>query len=85
MDRYAIYIYRQIDIMDFEDYVNVVFLISIADDDIFLSINIVSCDCRQIRVGYDADILGLQTNPLDDIYRLADPDNISHIWKVRSF
>jgi imidazolonepropionase-like amidohydrolase len=32
--------------------------------------------------GYDADILGLAANPLDDIAVLADPANVTHVWKA---
>ena len=46
-----------------------------------LSFSIACTFSFQLRVGYEADILGLQENPLEDIYRIADPDNISHIWK----
>lgn len=35
----------------------------------------------QIREGYDADLLGLESNPLDDIALLKKPKNISFIWK----
>lgn len=32
--------------------------------------------------GYDADVLGVAANPLEDIAVLADPANITHVWKV---
>lgn len=35
----------------------------------------------QLREGYDADLLGLSTSPLEDIGVLADAKNISHVWK----
>lgn len=36
----------------------------------------------QIREGFDADFLGLDENPLDDIEILADPSKIKRIWKA---
>lgn len=35
----------------------------------------------QIKEGYDADFIGLETNPLDDIKVLASPNKIKKIWK----
>ena len=32
--------------------------------------------------GYDADVIGLEVNPLQDIWGLANPENISHVWKA---
>ena len=32
--------------------------------------------------GYDADVLGVAANPLHDISVLADPANITHVWKA---
>ncbi|RFU35066.1 hypothetical protein B7463_g1290, partial [Scytalidium lignicola] len=35
----------------------------------------------QIKEGYDADIIALSKNPLDDIDVLSDVDNVTHVWK----
>ena len=35
----------------------------------------------QIREGYDADFLGLEESPLDDIEVLRKPSKIKFIWK----
>ncbi|KAK2592309.1 hypothetical protein QQS21_009999 [Conoideocrella luteorostrata] len=35
----------------------------------------------QLKAGYDADIIAIKANPLDDISILTDPDNITHVWK----
>ena len=35
----------------------------------------------QLNEGYDADILALLLNPLDDIDVLANAENITHMWK----
>ena len=35
----------------------------------------------QLKVGYEADILGLIASPLDDIYNLADRENVAYVWK----
>ena len=35
----------------------------------------------KIQAGYDADIIAVQKNPLDDIEVLLDTNNISHVWK----
>ena len=35
----------------------------------------------QIKVGYDADLLGLEENPLDDIELFRSPKNIKFVWK----
>ncbi|KAL2209894.1 hypothetical protein CC79DRAFT_1340576 [Sarocladium strictum] len=34
-----------------------------------------------IKVGWDADLIALDENPLEDIRLFADPDNIKHVWK----
>lgn len=31
--------------------------------------------------GYDADLIALAANPLDDITVLAEPANVTHVWK----
>ncbi|MCP2256359.1 Imidazolonepropionase [Streptoalloteichus tenebrarius] len=31
--------------------------------------------------GYDADVIALSANPLDDITVLARPDDVTHVWK----
>lgn len=36
----------------------------------------------QLRSGFAADILALDTDPLSDIAVLADPGKISHVWKA---
>jgi len=35
----------------------------------------------QINVGYDADLIGLAKNPIDDIGCLRDVKNVTHVWK----
>jgi len=35
----------------------------------------------QLKEGYDADLIALSANPLDDINILAEPDNVTHVWK----
>ncbi|KAK5168177.1 uncharacterized protein LTR77_006745 [Saxophila tyrrhenica] len=35
----------------------------------------------QIKEGYDADLLGLDKNPLDDIEMMRKPKNVKYIWK----
>ncbi|KAL7820913.1 hypothetical protein V8C26DRAFT_391913 [Trichoderma gracile] len=35
----------------------------------------------QLKVGYDADIIAVAENPLDDVGVLTDPNNITHVWK----
>ena len=35
----------------------------------------------QLREGYDADLIALSRNPLEDIHVLTDTGNISHVWK----
>ncbi len=35
----------------------------------------------QIREGYDADIIGLSKNPIEDIGMLRNVKNITHVWK----
>jgi imidazolonepropionase-like amidohydrolase len=32
--------------------------------------------------GYDADVLGVAANPLEDIAVLTDPANVTHVWKA---
>jgi len=32
--------------------------------------------------GYDADIIALASNPLDNVAVLADPANVTHVWKA---
>lgn len=36
----------------------------------------------QLREGYDADVIAVASNPLDDISVLADPLKITHVWKA---
>ncbi|KAK6381523.1 hypothetical protein LTS17_004581 [Exophiala oligosperma] len=35
----------------------------------------------QLKEGYDADLIVLSGNPLEDINVFADPRNITHVWK----
>jgi imidazolonepropionase-like amidohydrolase len=35
----------------------------------------------QIKEGYDADMIAVSSSPLHDISILADPENITHVWK----
>lgn len=35
----------------------------------------------QLKQGYDADLIALSQNPLEDISLLAKPSSISHVWK----
>lgn len=35
----------------------------------------------QIKEGYDADLIAVSSSPLHDISILADPENITHVWK----
>ena len=35
----------------------------------------------QIRVGYDADVIALKKNPLDEIKVIKDVSNITYVWK----
>jgi imidazolonepropionase-like amidohydrolase len=35
----------------------------------------------QLKAGYDADIIAISTNPLDDIEVLNKQQNITHVWK----
>lgn len=35
----------------------------------------------QLREGYEADMIALTHNPLDDVKVLADANNVSHVWQ----
>ena len=35
----------------------------------------------QVREGYDADFIGLDADPLEDIGVLAGPDHVTHVWR----
>jgi imidazolonepropionase-like amidohydrolase len=35
----------------------------------------------QLKEGYDADVIAVATNPLDDIKILGEPEKITHVWK----
>ncbi|KAK3398167.1 hypothetical protein B0T20DRAFT_201201 [Sordaria brevicollis] len=35
----------------------------------------------QLKAGFDADLIAISSNPLEDIEVLMDPDNITHVWK----
>ncbi|KUJ13923.1 uncharacterized protein LY89DRAFT_687257 [Mollisia scopiformis] len=35
----------------------------------------------QLKEGYDADMIALSENPLENIDLLSEPDNITHVWK----
>lgn len=34
-----------------------------------------------LKEGYDADFIGLDENPLDDIKILGEPDHVTHVWR----
>lgn len=36
----------------------------------------------QLRAGYDADVIALDTNPLDDRSVWGDPTRVTHVWKA---
>lgn len=36
----------------------------------------------KLEVGYDADIIAVTANPLEDISLLGSPDQITHVWKA---
>ncbi|MGO9342034.1 MAG: metal-dependent hydrolase family protein [Acidimicrobiales bacterium] len=36
----------------------------------------------QLAEGYDADIIAVATSPLEDVAVLADPSNVTHVWKA---
>ena len=36
----------------------------------------------QLVSGYDADVIAVSGNPLDDIGLLADGNAVSHVWKA---
>jgi imidazolonepropionase-like amidohydrolase len=36
----------------------------------------------QLKDGYDADIIAIDFNPLDDSSAWGDPDRITHVWKA---
>lgn len=36
----------------------------------------------QIKVGYDADLIGLAQNPIEDIGSLRHVKNVTHVWKA---
>ena len=36
----------------------------------------------QIKAGYDADLIAVSSNPLDDIVMLGDAENVTHVWKA---
>jgi imidazolonepropionase-like amidohydrolase len=38
-------------------------------------------DTGQLREGFDADVIAVAVNPIDDIATLQDRDNITHVWK----
>ena len=35
----------------------------------------------QLRDGYDADVIALDFNPLEDAAGWGDPDRVTHVWK----
>lgn len=37
--------------------------------------------CGQLLEGYDADVIALDTNPLDDRSVWGHPDRVTHVWK----
>lgn len=36
----------------------------------------------QLKEGYDADVIALDFNPLDDASGWGDPDRVTHVWKA---
>ncbi|KAG4420103.1 hypothetical protein IFR04_006762 [Cadophora malorum] len=38
-------------------------------------------NCGQLKEGFDADIIAVSGNPLDDIKILAESKNVTHVWK----
>jgi imidazolonepropionase-like amidohydrolase len=36
----------------------------------------------QLVEGYDADFIAVSDNPLENIQILANPENITHVWKA---
>jgi imidazolonepropionase-like amidohydrolase len=38
----------------------------------------------QLKVGYDADVIALDFDPLDDSSGWGDPDRVTHVWKAGS-
>jgi len=37
-----------------------------------------------LRLGYDADLIALSADPTADLTLLADPENITHVWRQGS-
>ncbi|KAK9771270.1 hypothetical protein SCAR479_12003 [Seiridium cardinale] len=35
----------------------------------------------QLKAGYDADVIGVAGNPLEDLSFLTNPTNVTHVWK----
>ena len=35
----------------------------------------------QLKEGFDADVIVVSKNPLDDVGVLIDPSNVTHVWK----
>jgi imidazolonepropionase-like amidohydrolase len=35
----------------------------------------------QLKEGFDADLIALGKNPLEDIDVLSEPDKVRHVWK----
>ncbi|KAL3708628.1 hypothetical protein TMatcc_006612 [Talaromyces marneffei ATCC 18224] len=35
----------------------------------------------QLKEGYDADVIAVASNPLDDIKILGEPEKVTHVWK----
>jgi imidazolonepropionase-like amidohydrolase len=38
----------------------------------------------QLQPGYDADVIALDFDPLDDSSGWGDPDRVTHVWKLGS-
>jgi imidazolonepropionase-like amidohydrolase len=36
----------------------------------------------QLKEGYDADVIGVAGNPLEDLSFLTNPANVTHVWKA---
>jgi imidazolonepropionase-like amidohydrolase len=39
-------------------------------------------DSGQLREGYDADVIALDFNPLEDNSGWGHPDRVTHVWKL---
>lgn len=46
-----------------------------------LTVGAQALNTGQLKVGYEADVLGLTANPVDDVRVLQDKENIQWVWK----